>query len=59
MTTDEKILDCLENTLKKIDELTIQLSKIETNTCGLDEKQHDLEENFLHFQQVVENNNIM
>lgn len=59
MTTDERILTCLENTLKKMDEISQQLSKIETSTDGLNQKQHKMEEHVFHLEKITENNNIM
>lgn len=59
MTTDERILTCLENTLKKMDEISRQLSKIETSTDGLNQKQHQMEEHVVRLERITENNNIM
>ncbi|MEG0255761.1 MAG: hypothetical protein RR554_08085 [Vagococcus sp.] len=59
MTTDEKILNCLESTLKKMEELSNKLGKIELNTKEMDQKQSVMEQQVVRLLQVNENNNVM
>ncbi|KAF1297591.1 hypothetical protein BAU15_07725 [Enterococcus sp. JM4C] len=59
MNTDTRIIEVLEQTLLKLDEVSTKLSKIEGNTHLLEVQQDSLSDGLKQLQSTVRNDNFI